>query len=513
MTKFKLKTKPYQHQQECLDLSKDKEYFAILLEQGLGKTKVLLDTAAWLYCQEKITRLLVLAPNGVHSNWVRREIPVHLPDVGSTETMEWGETSTTTNKFKRHYSSLVKNKGLSIFCVNVEALSSPVPMPDSLLRTREFLQSGPSLVVIDESSRIKTPSTSRTKRVMQLGKLSKYRRIMTGTPVTQSPFDLFSQFKFLDPKIMGFSSYHAFRHQYGVFERQVAMKGGRQYGYETLIRYVRLDDLQKKIAPHSYRRTKAECLDLPPKIYQRIPIKMSDRQKKLYETMKEEGLAEIPEEGLELLAPLQIVRLMRCQQILGGYLPTENPKDNDDQVVQIPGPNPKMEALIELVTEAPKKTIVWARFRHEIKEIVARLRDVLRHPAIVELHGGVVGEARERSVDRFQEDPDCLVLVGQQQSGIGVTLHKAETVIYFSNTFSYEQRYQTEDRAHRIGLTHPVVYVDLEMRDTIDERIRTVLLRSKKTADLVTGDKERLDRESWEEVEKSYLQSTPDKVG
>ena len=483
-------TRPYAHQRDCWDLSKDLAVFAILYEQGLGKTKVALDTSTHLYQNGRVTGLLVVAPNGVHSNWVRREIPTHLHPSTSYLVLEWGCPAHTTKRWGRAFSDLLKHPGLAILVMNVEAFSSTKRSAAETTAT-VFLRRRKSLFVLDESSRIKTPNSNRTKAVLRVGKLARYRRIMTGTPVTQSPFDLFSQFKFLDHGILDCDSYFAFRHRYGVWKTEFAQRNGKSWKYDAFVHYVRLDDLQKKIAPYSYRRTKAECLDLPEKIYQRIPVAPTAEQRRLYEQIMDQGILEaLDTGGFQVLAPLQLTRLLRAQQILGGFLPDDQTEVGEPSGRPLPsGQNPKMDTLLDLIDDYPGKMIVWARFRYEIQEIVRRLRAKYGNKAVVEFHGSVSRDDRVAAVDQFQ-DPDSGVrfLVGQQASGIGVTLTAAETVVYYSNTFSYEQRYQSEDRCHRISLCHPVVYVDLEMAGTVDERIRDVLERARQTADSILGD-------------------------
>jgi len=473
-----MKTVPYNHQRECLEISGERRAYAILMEQGLGKTKVVLDTAEALWKKRRIDGLFVVAPNGVHSNWAMNEIPLHLD--ADHVLLEYESRRKGTRRFERAAEDLMKKdfgrRRLRILCMNVEALSTAA---HAIGFARAFLDRFPSLMTVDESSRIKTPSSSRTKRVVHLGRLAVYRRICTGTAVTQSPFDLYSQFMFLDPDILGFRSYYAFKHYYGVWERRMAQQNGRAWQYEDLLKYVNLDDLSKKIAPHSYRRTKAECLDLPKKIYKTAYAELTPLQKNLMARVLEHGVFEF--DDFSELTPLQITRLLRAQQIIGGFAPSDDPvKDPGGRA--LPGGNPKMSLMEEMIEDHPGKIVVWARFRAEIRMIADMLRRTYGTPSVVEFHGGVTAKGKMANAKRFQEDPSARFLVGQQRSGIGVDLYAAETVFYFSNSFSYEERYQSEDRAHRIGLRHPVVYVDLVARDTVDDRIRAVLKKADRIA-------------------------------
>jgi SNF2 family DNA or RNA helicase len=334
-------------------------------------------------------------------------------------------------------------------------------------------------MVVDESTRIKTPRAQRTKRILGLGRHAKYRRILTGTPVTQSPFDIYSQFAFLGYELLGFFSYTSFKHNYGRWEKKFTRKGDKSWEYEELIEYIHLDDLRQRLKPHYYRREKSECLDLPSKVYKVIGIDLSPQQRRLYEQVESEGVLEF--DDFRLLTPLQITRLLRCQQITGGFLPT-----GEQGVARPLKDNPKLDLMLELVEDHPGKTIIWARFRAEIMAIVAKLKETYGYDQVVEYHGGVPSNKRPEMVKRFQEG-DARFLVGQQASGVGIDLYAAETVFYFSNDFSYDHRYQSEDRCHRIGLKHPVLYIDLIANDTADERIRWVHERARKSAEAVLG--------------------------
>lgn len=389
---------------------------------------------------------------------------------------------------------MINTKKLAIFSVNIEALSAGKL---AYYDVENFLRFRKCLMVVDESSRIKTPGSIRTKRVLQLGKKAPYRRILTGTPVTQSPFDVFTQFKFLDPRILGFSSYHAFKHHYGIWRTDTAYKGGRSWVYEELVKFIRLDELEASVSRYSYRRTKEECLDLPKKIYQRITLQATPEQRKLYNSIVEDGVIEF--NGFEMLTPLAITKLLRCQQVTGGFLPTVTPEPSENgeffqskcEWTPIPGANPKLDALLQATEDYPGKTIIWARFRAEISSIVKMLREKYTPGSVTELHGGVTGKCREEAVDLFQHPDGARFMVAQQQSGIGITLTAAKNVFYYSNPFSYEQRLQSEDRAHRIGTTHSVLYVDFEIEGTVDERVRDVLAGAAAVARQVTGDNKR----------------------
>jgi SNF2 family DNA or RNA helicase len=488
--------KLYKHQKECLKLAKPNQTYAYFMEQGLGKTRVALEEFYYHYKHYGVSGLLIIAPNGVHLNWTKVEIPQVCPALFGNDYRALAYTSTgaKTKKWQQEWDKLQADwEKPALLAVNVEALSTGKRAWNYCY---DFLIKRRCMMVCDESSRIKTPGARRTKRVITLGNHAVIKRIMTGTPVTQSPFDLYAQFRFLDPRIIGITSFYAFKHRYGIFQTEMVYdkaKGATRQ-YEQILKYVNLSELVQKIAPYSYRRTKAECLDLPPKIRQRYLVELNPAQKRLYKEMEKEGRIELPKEGLESLAPIILVRLLRCQQITGGFLPTITTEGTilQEKILQVAGPNPKLNALMELIDVDPEKsTVIWARFRAEIELIVRALRAKYGYESITELHGGVTGKVRAENVAAFQ-DGAAKFMVGQQASGIGITLTKAEQVIYFSNTFSYEQRQQSEDRTHRIGTMHSVTYIDIEAADTIDEQIRQALLKSTLLADTINQDQKRM---------------------
>ena len=458
---FLFKTEPFEHQRKTFYLSRDQKVFALLMEQGTGKTKVVIDNSAYLYSKGEISALVVIAPNGVHRNWIR-EVDTHLPD--------WCEHQITyyrsgmNKKEIEAFESVRSSKDcLKIFTFNVEAFTSP----KAVHWMEKILLSNDVMLVVDESTRIKTPGAKRTKLITKFGKQVKYKRILTGTPITKNAADVYAQFKFLDTQILGYDSFYSFRNQYcvlGGFE-------GRQ-----IIAYKNLDELSRNVEGHSFRVLKKDCLDLPPKIYQRHFVEMSERQKKMYNTMKKGFIAEL--EGNVIEAPEAITRLLRLQQILCGWFPTEN-----ERVQPIDEKNPRIEALKDVLEGIESKVIIWARFRADIRAIERLLGDLA-----VSYHGGVDSDARELAIERFQKG-DAKYFIGTPQAGgTGLTLTAAEYAIYYSNSFDLEQRLQSEDRCHRIGTKNNVTYIDIECQKSIDSKIIKALRDKKNIADIITKD-------------------------
>ena len=458
---FIFKTEPFEHQRKTFYLSRDQKVFALLMEQGTGKTKVVIDNSAYLYSKGEIQSLVVIAPNGVHRNWIR-EVETHLPDWCKYEITYY--RSGMNKKETESFESVLHSKDcLKIFTFNVEAFTSP----KAVHWMERILLSNEVMLVVDESTRIKTPSAKRTKLITKFGKNAKYRRILTGTPITKNAADVYAQFKFLDPQILGYDSFYSFRNQYCVM-------GG--FEQRQIIAYKNLDELSRNVEGHSFRVLKKDCLDLPPKIYQRHFVEMSERQKKMYNTMKKGFIAEL--EGNVIEAPEAITRLLRLQQILCGWFPTEN-----ERVQPIDEKNPRIEALKDILDGIESKVIIWARFRADIRAIERLLGDLA-----VSYHGDVDSDARELAIDRFQKG-DAKYFIGTPQAGgTGLTLTAAEYAIYYSNSFNLEERLQSEDRCHRIGTKNNVTYIDIECQKSIDSKIIKALRDKKNIADIITKD-------------------------
>ena len=459
---FMFKTRPFEHQRRAFYMSRDKESFALLMEQGTGKTKIIIDNAAYLYGKSKISALIIIAPNGVHRNWIDIEIPKHIPDWCHYESAYYyaGMNKKDCKIFEEVMSAQDK---LRIFTFNVEAFVSKTAIQFML----SILLTNTSMLVVDESSRIKHPGTKRTRIITKFGRQTKYRRILTGTPVTKGPEDVYSQFKFLDPYILGYDSFYSFRARYCIM-------GG--YENKQVVSYQYVDELTKRIEGHSFRVLKRDCLDLPDKIYQRHPVELSKNQRKLYDQMRKEFVAEM--EGEYIDAPLALTRLLRLQQIVCGWFP------GDDGVKAIDEKNPRLQALLDVLSDIDSKVIIWARFKADLKALEGALK-----PLSVSYHGEVPNDERAAAVKRFQEDPEIKYFIGQPQSGgFGLTLTAADFAIYYSNSFDLETRLQSEDRCHRIGTKNNVTYIDLEAPRTVDSKIIKALRDKKNLADVVTRD-------------------------
>ena len=469
---YRFKSKPYEHQLVALEKSWDKEEFAYFMEMGTGKSKVLIDNIAMLYDKGKINAAMIIAPKGVYRNWLSSEIPTHMPSHIQYKSVLW-TASTSKTKDKEYQSLFETDYNLHIFIMNVEALSTPKGMTFA----RKFLSCHNTLIAVDESTTIKTPKAARTRNIISIANLAKYRRILTGSPITKSPLDLYTQCKFLNEHLLGFSSYYSFQNRYACMVDK--WFGGRKVS--VIKSYQRLDELSKSIEPFSYRVLKEDCLDLPDKIYIKREIELTEEQLKMYQSMKLVAMAAL--KGKVVKAPHVLTQLMRLHQITCGHVMTET-----GEIVDIE--NNRLKELINILEEVESKVIIWSHYTHDIRKISAELRKIYGEDSVVEYYGETDSEIRQESIDKFQ-DPRSSVrfFVGNPQTGgYGITLTAASTVIYYSNGYDLEKRLQSEDRAHRIGQKKSVTYIDLIAEKTVDEKIVKALRKKINIASEVLGE-------------------------
>ena len=469
---YKFKTKPYAHQITALEKSWQKDEYGYFMEMGTGKSKVLVDNIAMLYDKGKINSALIIAPKGVYRNWLSQEIPEHLPRHIDHKTVLW--TALTSKTKDKEYRQLFEiDYDLHILLMNVEALSTKKGVEFA----GKFLRCHKTLMAVDESTTIKNPTAKRTKAILGLSKEAKYRRILTGSPVTKSPLDLYSQCAFLNEFLLGFSSYYTFRNRYAqMIERNF---GGRRV--QIVGSYRRLDELAEILKPFSYRILKEDCLDLPPKIYMKREIELTDEQKKAYTTMKSSALALL--NGKIATAPHVLTQLMRLHQITCGHF-----KADDGTIQEFK--NNRMSELLDLLEEMEGKVIIWANYIYDIEQIVKTIGQEYGEDSIVQYYGAIESKTRQTNIDKFQDPKSkARFFVGNPQTGgYGITLTTASNVIYYSNGYDLEKRLQSEDRAHRIGQKQSVTYVDLIAKDTVDEKIVKALRKKINIASAIMGE-------------------------
>ena len=358
--------------------------------------------------------------------------------------------------------------------MNVEAFSTKKGTDVAELFVNRFK----TFMVVDESTTIKNRRAKRTKALCAVGRGAVYRRILTGSPVTRSPLDLFSQMAFLDPKILGFSSYYAFQGRYSIVSRRTM----GAHSFNQVVGFRRLDELTEKLSEHSYRVKKEDCLDLPDKVYTKREIALTPEQKRAYDQMKKLALARLDSGELSTTKNV-LTQIMRLQQICCGNL-----TDDEGEIHTLP--SNRIKELLDLCEEVQGKAIIWATWTMDIRSIADALRDRYGVQAVATLHGETPDSDRQQIVENFQDrQSELRFLVGHPKTGgYGLTLTAASTVIYYSNSYDLELRVQSEDRAHRIGQTNKVTYVDLIVPGTIDEKIVKSLRAKINVADQILGE-------------------------
>ena len=424
------------------------------MEMGTGKTKVLIDNMSMLYDKGKIDGALIIAPKGVIKTWYEQEIPTHLPNHIENVTVLWQPNITKTQQEKLE-SLFEIETALHILVMNVEAFSTE----KGVKFASKFLNSHKVLMAIDESTTIKTPTAQRTKNIIRLGGMSKYRRIMTGSPVTKNPLDLYTQCYFLDPYLLDFASYYAFRNRYAIMKTMNV----RGRSIQIVHKFQNLSELSDRLRGFSYRVLKEDCLDLPSKNWTKRHITLSKEQQKVYSEMKKTALATL--NGKVTSTMTVITQLMRLQQITCGHFVAD---DGTTQEIK----NNRITELMDVLDEIEGKAIIWGHWQKDIQNIVSEIEKVHGPGSVVSYYGLTPQEDRQDNIRKFQSDPKCRFMVGTPSTGgYGITLTAANTVIYYSNGYDLEKRLQSEDRAHRIGQKQTVTYVDLICEDTVDEKI------------------------------------------
>ena len=469
---YKFKTKPYAHQITALEKSWNKEVFAYFMEMGTGKSKVLIDNIAMLYDKGKINGALIVAPKGVYQNWFNGEIPTHLPDHIDKKMVLW--RALINQKQQLQLSTLFESgEDLHILIMNVESLSTKKGIDFAA----KFIRTHSTLMAIDESTTIKNPDAKRTKAIVSLGLNAKYKRILTGSPVTKSPLDLYKQCEFLSPWLLDHSSYYTFRTRYAVM--RTANFGGRSV--QLVVGYKNLGELSKKLEPFSYRCLKEDCLDLPEYTYTKRIIQLTPEQKKIYLTMKQIALAQL--DGKLMTTATALVQLMRLHQITCGHFTAD-----DGTIKEIK--NERITALLELLEEVENKAVIWAHYRYDIASIIKAVESKFGKDSYVTYYGDTSSDDRQKAIEEIQ-NPDSKVrfIIGTPQTGgYGITLTGANTMIYYSNGYDLEKRIQSEARINRAGQTRKMTYIDIQCEDTVDEKIVKALVKKMNIANEIMNE-------------------------
>ncbi len=518
---FLYKTAPYDHQIDAFNAVYGREYFALFMQQGTGKSKVAIDVASNLYKEGKIDGVMLIAPNGVQEQWEIEQIPTHSPV--RYQTLLW--RSSNAASYNKELSRFIEEKSEAIkwFCVNVEAFSRDTHIDVF----RRYLCKNNIMVIVDEATRIKSPEAQRTiniiqglseitkagRRIVAIKPLSKYRAILTGTQVTNGPYNVWAMVEFLQHNYFGLD-YLSFRSHYGIEVRAVVPNSYKSYFRKitldemTSIRnyakqgkqieeiarimnineasarfiidnpsvkapYKNLDELKFKISKIAFQVLKKDCFDLPDKTYEQIVVELSAEQKKIYNELVHELSATFA--GKELSVLNKVTLIGRLQQITGGFFPSNDGADGELTAFST---NPKLNALIDDLEECSDfPVLVMARFVAEIKEIYRKLKEEYPDKRIEYICGEVTKGDRTEILESFKLGKVDVLVANAVTIGYGFNLQGfCHTQYYFSNSYSLEERDQSEDRIHRQGqLSDKVLYKDIIAKKTIDEKVLMVL--------------------------------------
>ena len=442
-----MKTKPFKHQQECFDLIKGREYYGLFAEPGLGKTKIALDIISYHAQAGARYRALVVCPNTLVENW-------------ADEIIKHSDLS---------YILLTGSRGKRLTRLTHEATVYVINYESTRILYKELRDKGFDYLVLDESTAVKNHKSLQSRACYDISTSVTRRLLMSGTPIMNSPLDIFAQYKVLDPLIFGIS-YYRFRNRYDVM-------GG--FMNKQAIQWKNMDSFKRKVWACAVRKTKDECLDLPDKLYQVVHIDLTEEQKTVYKKLKEDFIYEFKD--VTVTAPIMLTRLMRFSQITAGF--TKDVEGIEHEFKD----NPKVSWLVDFINnlDVASKVVVFCRFRREIQMVEDALRK--NNVPSVSVHGGV--KDRIERVKQFNTSKDIKVFIGQiQTAGVGINLTSASYCVFMSNSYSYGERIQAEDRTHRIGQTKNVTYIDLLARGTIDLGIHRALRRKESLAAMVTGD-------------------------
>ncbi|MCC6425659.1 MAG: DEAD/DEAH box helicase [Phycisphaerales bacterium] len=488
---------PFPHQLERWRRYRDVPAWGHLWEQGTGKSAEIIMQAIWLFMHGEIDGILLLAPNGVHRNFVTDQMPEHWPKELGSPTVCWYRSKSAESKWHQsEIEACIQAKGFAVLAMSYDALCTDA----GKAWAKKFLQGRKIMIVADESSRIKTPTAIRTRLAFKAAEFAKYRRILNGTPVPNGPFDIYAQIKFLDPQFWvrhGINSFTGFKAQFGEWGKGFCYgPNGTKREYPELLCYRNLDLLNKMLAEITDRVLKEDVLpDLPPKLYKTLRYDLTAAQRRVYDSLKDESLAFL-DSGEVVTTPIVLTKLLRLQQVCCGYVAIDDPLG--EPIVSIGADNPRLDILMEVCEDLGHKAIIWTRFRRDVDLILERMKKA--DLKAVRYDGAVDDDDRKVAVESFQRGDiqffvsnpaaggEGLTLLGDQREGMAEAL-ACKTCIYYSNSFNLQHRLQSEDRAHRIGQRWPVQYIDIVASGTMDEQVSNNLRDKFDVAQQVTGDR------------------------
>ena len=469
---YRFKTTPRPYQRKALDKAWDRTSFAFYMDMGTGKTKTSLDLMFAYFADAKVDRVLIVTKFSTRRNW-EQEIGLHAPFLYDPLVLD-------TSKPAVFHDWNTRDEGdLKFLIVGTESLAAG----GAMAMAQKFVDVSTRVgMIVDEAHMIKNHSAVRSKNCVKLGRSAAYKVIMTGTPISNSPMDVFMQFEFLDPNIIGIGDFYSFRNRY-------AIMGG--FEGKQVIGYQNMDELIELLTPFVYQVRKSEVLtELPPKIYQTREVILNDEQKRLYKEISKRNTAVTGDRGITIQTILE--RMLRLQEICGGVITYErNPTMFDNRKYEhcrIPGANSKVDEVLAIAQDSTGSIIVWCRFLEEIRMVATALREAYGEDSVVEIHGGIEENQRWENVNTKFQMGQARFLVGNAATGgVGLNMTRAETVVYYSNSFSFTDREQSEDRAHRIGQTKSVTYIDLIVEKSVDRIVYEALKNKRDVSEYVRG--------------------------
>jgi len=438
------------HQTEVFNRFKDNAKAALFMEQGTGKTRIIIKLTENHFLLKRIDAVVVITTSTLVMNWSMVEIPLHhtLP----YHQYVWKRT-------KR----LLKSPLLFYFIANVDATTT------EKFRSvwKDFVRFYPNyMLVVDESTLVKNPKAERTRAVMEMAGRAKVRCIASGTPIPKGPLDLYSQTEILGPGTLGFKSYYAFKNRYAI--TKLERNGVR--AYEVVTGYQNINELSEKVGKIAAVIKKKDCLDLPDKIYETVHVDFTPEQMKAYNDLVQRAITYL--ENHEITAVNAVSLINRLLQICCGQLKVE------DRYLSIP--NHRLETLKDLVEQSGTQVIVWSSYVQNSLDAAAYLG-----PLAVRVPAGLSPTALYSKLQAFRTGDKKALIANPASLGHGLTLNEAPNIIYLSNRFNLEHRLQSEDRSHRYGQDKNVLYTDLITLGTVEERVIQILQEKKNLADLI----------------------------
>lgn len=440
MKSWQSTTALYSYQQQAVDHLRVPRFGALFMEMGTGKTRTAIELLKLR--QHKISRVIWFCPVSAKET-LRHQLQTHTDcDPANIYVFD-------------HKTRPYRLPAAWWYIVGTESMSSS----NRVVLSVASLIDDHACVVVDESSAIKTYWALRTERITLLAERARYRLVLTGTPLSQGLQDLYAQMRFLHPDILGYRSFYSFAHQHLIYSEKYP---------GVVIKTRHTDVVAAKVAPYVFQIKKAECLELPEKLYTQRRMSMTPAQEQAYRQAKEEILLSCEPDEIDSVTIFRLFTAL--QQIVCGYWARRMP--NSTITLQT-YPHKRLELLGATLGEidASAKVLIWSKYRRCLSSIVELLTQKYGVHAVSQFHGGLTETKRNAELDRFRHDARFLVAT-PSCGGYALTLNEATHVVFYTNGFKYADRLQAEDRCHRVGQTNKVTYIDLVCSQSIDERIR-----------------------------------------